>query len=100
MVPEVIWLKGARITFDNEITYLSMNFDDWVVLRFIDIVFKKIDLLKMDPRIGKPSTKKANFYKTVVNERIVLIYKFKPRKKEIELIVFWNTLQNPKRLKF
>ena len=100
MVQEIIWLKGARISFDHEISYLSENFSDKVVGKFIQLVFNKLDIIKADPKFGQPSNKRPIFFKTVINKRIILVYKYKPRNKAIELIVFWNILQNPKRLRF
>ena len=100
MVQKITWLKGSRISFDNEISYLAENFSDKVVRKFIQLVYKKLDIIEADPKFGQPSAKNPNFFRTVVNKRIILVYKYKPRKKEIELVVFWNTLQNPKRLRF
>ena len=35
----------------------------------------------------------------VRDQRVSLIYRYKPLKKEIDLLLIWNTYQNPKKLR-
>lgn len=57
-------------------------------------------MLISNPRLGRKTGKRTNFRKTTINKRVVLYYQYKPRKKEIELLVFWNTQQDPDKLIF
>ena len=100
MVQKVTWLVGARITFDDAITYLEHNFTEKEIEKFADKVQQKLLIIKSNPKLGNKAAKKSNVYKTVIHKRIILIYRYKPLKKEIELLTFWNTLQNPKKLRF
>jgi plasmid stabilization system protein ParE len=74
---KINWTNRAWLTYEANIDYLSKN-----------------------PRIGRRrDTKYPNIRSTLVHKRILLVYKHKPLKNEIDLLVFWNTYQNPKKLK-
>jgi len=99
MVQKIGLSAGAIKTFEEAIKYLELNFSDAEVRKFTDKMEEKLLLIKLNPRLGSKSGKKPNVYKTVINKRIVLYYQYKPIKKEILLLAFWNTWQNPKKLK-
>ena len=48
----------------------------------------------------KASSKNKIIRKGFVNNLVSLFYRVKPQKKEIELLLFWNNRQNPKKLKY
>jgi hypothetical protein len=54
----------------------------------------------MQPKIGNQTSKNPAIFRTLVHKKITVVYKYKPLKKEIELITFWNNQQDPKKLKF
>jgi len=61
---------------------------------------KKIAILSSQPEIGKSRNKKHPHIRfAIINKRVALIYKYKPQKNEIDLLVFWNTYRNPGKLK-
>jgi len=99
MVQKVIWSDDALSTFANELQYLEVNFSQVEIQKFVDKTSRKLLIIKSNPRLGSKVNRRPNTYKTVVNKRIVLYYHYKPRKEEIFLLRFWNTLQNPKKLK-
>lgn len=99
MVQKIIWSDDAIETFGEADKYLLDNFSQNDLDRFKDKIEHKLLVLKSNPRLGKKATKRRNTYVTVINKRVVLYYQYKPIKKEIILLTFWNTLQNPKRLK-
>lgn len=99
MVQKVTWLIGAQVTFNDALNYIEENFTEKEVQKFSERIHQKLNILKSHPRLGVKSGKKKNVYKTVINKRILLIYQYKPLKNEIVLLAFWNTLQNPKKLK-
>lgn len=64
------------------------------------LVDKRLAILSKQPLIGNPRSKKhPNIRSTLVHKRVLLIYKHKPSINEIDLLVFWNTYQNPRKLK-
>ena len=99
MVQEIIWLPEAEATFLAAISYLLENFTEKEVAKFSERVRQKLLVIDANPRLGTKGGKKANVYKTVIHKRIILFYQHKPIKKEIVLLMFWNTLQNPRKLK-
>jgi plasmid stabilization system protein ParE len=99
MVQKVIWSPEALHTFIQIISYLNENWTHKEVEKFADRVDEKLALLSLNPRLGSIKSKKANTHKTVIHKKVLLIYKYKPLKKEIILLNFWNTQQNPAKLK-
>jgi plasmid stabilization system protein ParE len=99
MVQKITWSAAAQVTLDEALGYLSETFSDKEVQKFADRVQQKLLLLQYYPRLGTKRTRRPNVYKTVIHKRIILLYQHKPLKKEILLLVFWNTHQSPDRLK-
>ncbi len=68
--------------------------------QFCILVDKRLINLSKHPGIGNARNKKyPNIRSTLIHKRILLVYKHKPSKNEIDLLVFWNTHQNPQKLK-
>ncbi len=99
MVQKIELSAKAIRTFEEAIAYLELSFSKVEVQKFTDRIEEKISVLKFNPRLGRKFGKKPNVYKTVINKKIVLYYQYRPIKNEILLLAFWNTMQNPRRLK-
>ena len=100
MVSQIIWSDGAIDTYNAIIKYLEDEWTDKEINNFATRVSDKLQALQMQPRMGRLVSKKYKVYRTLVHKRISLVYRYKPVKKEIELVTFWNNLQDPKRLKY
>jgi hypothetical protein len=71
------------------------------IKKFVTSVDKKLFNLSNHPRIGTVRNRKyPNVRFTLIHKRVALIYKIQSRKKEIQLLAFWNTYQNPIKLKY
>ena len=99
MVQKISWLPEAEITFGEALTYLEENFTEKEMRKFAERIQQKLLVIQTNPRLGTKGSKKANVYKTVIHKKILLFYQYKPIKKEIVLLTFWNTLQNPQKLR-
>jgi len=99
MVQKIIWLPIAQTTFVDALTYLEKNFTENEIHKFTDKVQQKLLVIKSFPRLGRPC-KTPGIYKTLVHKKILLFYQYKPLEEEILLLGFWNTLQDPKKLKW
>lgn len=100
MACKLNWTNRAWITYRVNIDYLKEAWTAKEVSNFISLTDKLLANLSKNPRIGNPRNKKyQNIRSTLVHKRILLIYKHKPLKNEIDLLVFWNTYQNPRKLK-
>jgi len=100
MVYKVVWSPTALKTYISNIEYLETLWAEKEILNFINSVKRKIQLLPNNPYLGNLTNKRKNVRKSVIHKRVILFYRVKKIKKEIELIRFWATRQNPDNLKF
>ena len=99
MVCKVSWTPKALETYISNIEYLEAKWNEREVKKFIADTEKKNKTLSFQPNVGSPRNKKHHdIRQTLIHKRVSLIYRYKSRKKEIELLLFWNTWQNPKKL--
>ena len=98
MVSKIIWSTLAIRTYGENIDYLVKSWTTKEVEKFVDLTAKKLEALKRFPGTGYPLSQNRYLRKTLIGKRIILIYRYKPRKKTIELIRFFNTWQNPEKL--
>jgi len=98
MVNEIVWSFKANATFEAIISYLETEWSEREAIDFVNRVYEKLEVLRVHPKIGMLI--KNNTYRTILHKRITLVYHYKPRKKEITLITFWNNWQNSQKLKF
>ena len=97
---KINWTNRAWQTFKENIDYLQAAWTAKEVSKFVLLVDKRLANLSKNPEIGSPRNKKHNNIRfTTVHKRILLVYKYKPLKNKIDLLVFWNTYQNPRKLK-
>ena len=99
MVYNVIWSSLALRTYISNIEYLEKEWTTKEVRNFIAAVHRKTTLLSFQPKIGRLTNKRIHLRRTIIHKRVVLIYRFRPIKKEIELVRFFNTYQHPGRLR-
>ncbi len=98
MVHKIVWSSLAIKTYVNNIEYLETEWSEKEVKNVIAVFQRKIFLLSIQPRSGVITNKRKNLRKTILSKRIVLIYRHKPIKNEIELVRFFNTYQRPLKL--
>jgi len=96
----VIWTKRALKTFFEVADYLQNEWGTTVMESFTAKAQKVIEQIEEMPNMFEVSTKYKNVRKGFINEHNTLYYRVKPRKKEIELLIFWDNRQNPKKLQY
>lgn len=99
MALNVIWSPKSIETFDKIISYLESNWGRKSTEKFIQNTLNHIGLISQNPFLFKESEKYKNQFKTVLNKQISLIYRYKLKKEEIELVVFWDNRRSPSKLK-
>ena len=99
MVFKIIWSALSLKTYISNIEYLEKEWTSKEVKNFISTVQRKIAILSLQPKSGRLTSQRMNVRQVVIHKRIILIYRFKPQKKELELVRFFNTRQHPKRLR-
>jgi hypothetical protein len=97
MTYSVIWLPEAESTFKQNLDYLSDEWPTLIKANFLVRVDEVISLISTNPNLYPIYRKKDQVRKCVVHPRIALYFKVK--KEKIYLIVFWNSYQDPKKLK-
>lgn len=100
MVYKIVWTLKALQTYESNMLYLEAAWSEKEIKKFALLVEKKLSLLSKQPLIGTARNKKQqNIRYTVLHKRVSLIYRINNRRKEIELLVFWNNFQNPARIR-
>ena len=65
---------------------------------FINEVESLLDQIKQSPEMFEESRKKKNVRKGFVTKHNTLYYRVRPRKKELQLLLFWDNRQDPEDL--
>ncbi len=99
MVYEIVWSELALQSFLSNISYLKTDWTETEIVNFTNSTTEIIQLLSLQPGIGRLTNKKAYLRKVLVSKRIILIYRFKPSINVVELVQFFNTWQHPKKRK-
>jgi hypothetical protein len=50
----------------------------------------RIKLIATRPGMFRPTNKRRNTYLTSIEKKVTLIYRYKPYRKQLELVVFWG----------
>ena len=90
------WLPEAEVTYALVLEYLEKNWTSREVIKFIDRTDEVINYLAENPKQYIYS-KKKDAYRAVVTMQVSLYYRIKST--EIELMIFWDTRQDPNKLK-
>ena len=96
MVKEIIWSPLAVETYDSIIEYLFFSFADVAVKKFVQKVDERLKLIVTRPKMFRTTNKHINTYMTSLQMKFTIIYRYKPYRKQIELVVFWGR-QNPQK---
>lgn len=94
---QIIWTTIAKNDYWKNIEYLESEWTLQDVYNFMDKTDNLIQLLMKQNLIFKPSNYK-DVFQVPVTKQITLYYKVL-KDNEIELLRFWNTYQNPEKLK-
>ncbi|MFH7003421.1 type II toxin-antitoxin system RelE/ParE family toxin [Flavobacterium bizetiae] len=94
---QIIWTTIARNDYWKNIEYLESEWTLQDVYNFMDKTDDLIQLLMKQNLIFKPSNYK-DVFQVPVTKQITLYYKVL-EDNEIKLLRFWNTYQNPEKLK-
>ena len=95
---KITWTPEALQTYLQIIKYLEQEWTEREIKNFAQNIEDKIQLLKSFSGLGSPFDKKRKLRKTLVHKHVQLYYRIRPVKKQIELVSFWNTYQNPNTL--
>ena len=97
---KISWTRTARRTYFKVLDYLAENWTKREVVNFINEVENLLNQITNNPEMFQSSRKKKNVRKALITKHNTLYYRIKPRKKELELITFWDNRQNPNKLAY
>jgi hypothetical protein len=96
MALKIFWTEEAISSYNKVIDYLIEYWTEREVVKFTDALTKKLGLLTSENVTFKSSVKKS-YHEILITKHNLLIYRIKPE--HVELILFWDTRQNPKKKK-
>jgi plasmid stabilization system protein ParE len=97
---KVSWTPTARKTYFKVLDYLEEAWTKREMKNFADKVESVLAQIIETPHMYEASRKKKNVRKGLITKHNTLYYRIKPRKKELELITFWDNRQDPKKLAY
>jgi len=97
---KIIWTLRALKTYFKVSDYLQEAWGDTIVRNFALEVEKVIGEIQVHPKMFEASKRYENVRKGFVTEHNTLFYRIKPRKKEIELLIFWDNRQDDKKRQY
>jgi plasmid stabilization system protein ParE len=97
---EISWTPTARKTYFKVLDYLAEEWTKKEVENFVHEVESILEQIKSNPEMFEASRKKKNVRKGLITKQNTLYYRVKPRKKELELITFWDNRKDPKKLAY
>lgn len=92
----IIWSPRSKITYYNILQYLVASWSQKEIDSFIDRTERVLSLVKNNPFLYTYS-KTSDTFKSVIIKQVTLFYRIKG--KEVELLIFWDSRQNPYKLK-
>ena len=96
----ITWSPKSAKSFDNIVKYLEAKFADREVQKFIRQTVKILEYIAQNPNMFRSSVNSKHKHVVILNKHTTLYYQYKPIKKEVELLLFWDNRQDPKRLKY
>ena len=100
IVLEILWSDSAKVSFNKIVDYLRKEWTNREVEKFVQRTVEWLATLKRYPEMCRPSTKRKYVRIGILDKHSQIIYHYKPKKKEIELLLFWSMKQNPVRFKY
>ena len=100
IVEEILWSDSAKFSFSKIVEYLEENWNEKETGKFVKRIAELLSALKRFPEMGRPSIKRKNVHIVLLNKQTQMIYHYKPRRKQIEILLFWSMKQDPSKFKY
>jgi plasmid stabilization system protein ParE len=98
MAYEIVWTKKARETTEKVVDYLENNWSAKVADYFIDNIHFHLSMLASGSLKGRPLKTNSKIKSVLITKHNRLYYR--ERKNSIQLLLLWDTRQNPKKHPF
>ena len=97
MAKKIIWSLKAIASFDKIVIYLEKNWTAREIEKLVSNTQKTLQQIESEA-IKFRSSGKKNIHEVLITKHNLLIYRVK--KNQIDLIVFYDTRQDPKKKRF
>ncbi len=94
-VIEIFWSDSAKSSFQHIIAYLEKNWSEKEVAAFVKRAYAMLSTIQRYSEMCRPSMKRKNVRIGILDKHTQLVYHYTPRKKQIEVLLFWGIKQNP-----
>src|SRR5579872_5138532 len=99
MIAKVIWSPAAKQSFDTLIEFLESKWEKKVIVHLFADLNNTLRSVAANPAMFPFISHKKKLRKCVLRKKTLLIYRIKS-KNVIELVIFADTRQNPKKYSF
>ena len=93
------WTSRGELTFNQNIEYLEQEWNNTVLNQFLDKVDAVLERISTNPFLYPFHKPSKNIRRCIINGRIILYYRI-INDATIDILLFWNTYQNPDKLVF
>lgn len=100
VVAEIFWTASAKNTFHKIIEWLSKEWTEREVDKFIQRTEDMLATLKRYPEMCRPSARRKNVRIGILDKHTQIVYHYSARKKRIEVLLFWGMKQDPAKFKY
>lgn len=90
MAITVVWSSKAEHGFSEIINYLQLNWGEKEIKNFIKNTNSIIKKIQIFPLAFPLSKKTKNLHRCVLSKQTSMVYLYKVRKKEIEIVSFYD----------
>lgn len=98
MPKQVLWSPLAEQDLDSTLVYLSQNWDQKVVVRFLDEIDDIVGQISRNPKQFPLIQKRLKIRKCVITMHNSLYYR--EGKNQIDILRIYDNRQDPRKLKF
>ena len=96
---KITWTPRALQSYFSIFNFLTEKWTKKEVENFVNQTDRVIEQIAENPGMFVATGKRKNVRKGFVNNLVSMFYIVYPRKKEIQLLRFWDNRQNPKKLR-
>jgi len=89
---------NAKKSFDQNLDYLKKEWGAKVTKEFIDRVEVIFNTISENPYLYPFHSSSKQIRRCVIHKRIIMFYRISAKNK-ISILLFWNTYQNPDKLR-
>jgi plasmid stabilization system protein ParE len=97
---KIIWTENALKSYFVILEYLQSEWGDKILQDFVIKTEHILAQIQEYPKMYESSEFYKNVRKAFITKHNLMFYKIKPRKKEIELLIFWDTRQDDEKRKY